>query len=111
MGGSPAIPNNALLLLLFMLVLPVLGVFVTPLMAWRSRQAEFEADAYAMAQTGQDALQTALLALYKDNASTLTPDPVYARFYYSHPPASERLAHIAGAKPTPLLHQTGMQTS
>ena len=111
MGGSPAIPNNALLLLLFMLVLPVLGVFVTPLMAWRSRQAEFEADAYAMAQTGQDALQTALLALYKDNASTLTPDPVYARFYYSHPPASERLAHIAGAKPTPLLHQTGMQAS
>jgi STE24 endopeptidase len=103
--GIPTVPNNALLLLLFMLVLPVLGVFVTPLMAQRSRKAEFEADAYAVAQTGPQDLQTALLALYNDNASTLTPDPVYARFYYSHPPASERLAHIARAAsfnpPTP----------
>ena len=28
---------------------------------------------------------------------TLTPDPVFVKFYYSHPPASERLARMAAA--------------
>lgn len=88
-------PNNALALLLFMLAAPVFTVFVTPLLAQLSRHDEFQADAYAARQASGSDLRAALLKLYQDNASTLTPDPVYARFYYSHPPASERLARLA----------------
>ncbi len=88
-------PNDALALLLFMLALPVFSFFIAPLMAQRSRRDEFEADAYAVAHTSGPALASALLKLYEDNASTLTPDPVYVKFYYSHPPASERLARMA----------------
>ncbi|HMO46388.1 MAG TPA: M48 family metallopeptidase [Rubrivivax sp.] len=88
-------PNDALALLLFMLALPPLGFFVSPLMAHLSRRHEFEADAYACAQTDGRDLASALLKLHEDNATTLTPDPVYVRFYYSHPPASERLAALA----------------
>jgi STE24 endopeptidase len=55
---------------------------------------EFEADAYAVSQTGEKDLQSALFKLYQDNASTLTPDPLFVKFYYSHPPASERLARM-----------------
>ena len=55
------------------------------------------ADAYAVRQTGNKALPDALLKLYEDNASTLTPDPLYVKWYYSHPPASERLARMAQA--------------
>ena len=62
-----------------------------------SRKHEFEADAYAVAQTSGADLSAALLKLYQDNASTLTPDPVFVKFYYSHPPASERLARMAAA--------------
>ena len=79
---------------------PLLTFFLSPLMAGMSRSHEFEADAYAMAQTNGADLASALLKLFKDNASTLTPDPVYARFYYSHPPASERLARLLAASPT-----------
>jgi len=92
-------PNNALALLLFMLAVPVFTVFITPLFAQLSRRDEFQADAYAARQASRSDLRSALLKLYQDNASTLTPDPVYARFYYSHPPASERLAHLAHAPP------------
>jgi STE24 endopeptidase len=88
--------NSALALALFMLVLPLLGTFVTPLMAQVSRKHEFEADAYAAQQANGADLASALLKLYQDNASTLTPDPVYVRFYYSHPPASERLGRMRG---------------
>ncbi len=87
-------PNDALALLLFMLALPVFSFFIAPALAQVSRQHEFEADAYAVAQTSGQDLSTALLKLYEDNASTLTPDPVYVKFYYSHPPASERLARM-----------------
>ena len=86
--------NDALALLLFMLVAPLFSFFVSPLMAQLSRKQEFEADAYAIAQTNGQDLQSALLKLYKDNASTLTPDPVFVKFYYSHPPASERLGRM-----------------
>ena len=86
--------NNALALLLFMLVLPLFTFFVSPLSASRSRKFEFEADAYAVAQSDGKALASALLKLYQDNASTLTPDPWYVAFYYSHPPASQRLARM-----------------
>ena len=87
--------NSALALLLFMLVLPLFTFFVSPLSARRSRQFEFEADAYAVANSDGKALANALLKLYQDNASTLTPDPWYVAFYYSHPPASQRLTRMA----------------
>ena len=87
-------PNDALALLLFMAAVPVFGFFASPLMAQLSRKHEFQADAYACAQASGSALASALLKLHKDNAATLTPDPLYVRFYYSHPPASERLAAL-----------------
>ena len=90
---APA-PNDALALLLFLLALPVFTLFISPLFAQLSRRHEFEADAYAVAQANGGDLAAALLKLYEDNASTLTPDPVYVKFYYSHPPASERLARM-----------------
>jgi len=90
-------PNDALAILLFMLAVPVFGFFVAPLPVLISRRHEFEADAYAVAQTNGADLSRALLKLYQDNASTLTPDPVFVKFYYSHPPASERLARMAAA--------------
>jgi STE24 endopeptidase len=87
-------PNDALALLLFMMVMPLVGTFMGPLFAQLSRKHEFEADAFAIAQTSGADLSSALLKLYQDNASTLTPDPVYVKFYYSHPPASERLGRM-----------------
>ena len=97
LGVNPnlAAPNDAIALLLFILAAPAFTFFVSPVSAWWSRRAEFEADAYARAQTSGSDLASALLKLHEDNAGTLTPDPLYARFYYSHPPASERLAALA----------------
>lgn len=92
--GMPQGDDNAVALLLFLLALPVFTFFVSPLVAMDSRRDEFQADAYAMAQADGAALASALLKLYQDNASTLTPDPVFAKFYYSHPPALERLARM-----------------
>lgn len=94
LGVQPNVgaPNDALALLLFMLVAPVFGFFVSPLLANLSRRHEFQADAYACQQASGADLAAALLKLHEDNAATLTPDPVYVKFYYSHPPASERLA-------------------
>jgi len=89
-------PNDALALLLFMLAIPIFSFFIAPMFAQISRKHEFEADAYAVQQTSGPDLATALLKLYEDNASTLTPDPLYVKFYYSHPPASERLARMMG---------------
>ena len=86
--------NDALALLLFLLVVPLFSFFISPVFAQFSRKHEFEADAYAVAQTDGKDLQSALLKLYQDNASTLTPDPVFVKFYYSHPPASERLVRM-----------------
>jgi STE24 endopeptidase len=98
LGVAPnlAAPNSALALLLFSLALPPFMFFVTPVSAHVSRRHEFQADAYACAQADGQALAQALLKLHEDNATTLTPDPLYARFYYSHPPASERLAALTG---------------
>ena len=95
MRPSLGAPNDALALLLFVLIAPVFGFFVSPLFAQLSRRHEFEADAYACRQASGSDLASALLKLHEDNASTLTPDPVYARFYYSHPPAVERLAALS----------------
>ncbi len=86
-------------LLLFLLVVPVFSFWLAPLMAHFSRRDEFQADAYAAAQAQPAALASALLKLYEDNAATLTPDPLYARFY-SHTPSSRALsAATAPRKP------------
>lgn len=87
-------PNDALALLLFMLAVPVFSYFLTPVSSGLSRKHEFQADAYACAHADGRALASALLKLHEDNAGTLTPDPLFARFYYSHPPAGERLAAL-----------------
>ncbi|MSQ57264.1 MAG: M48 family peptidase [Limnohabitans sp.] len=87
-------PNDALALLLFMQVTPLVNFLVSPISAFRSRKHEFEADAFATQHANAQDLKTALLKLYKDNASTLTPDPLYVAFYHSHPPASQRLARL-----------------
>lgn len=94
-----AAPTDALALLLFLLSMPVFGFFIAPVLAWTSRRDEFQADAFAKAKTSGHALSAALLKLYDDNASTLTPDPVYVSFYYSHPPAAQRLARLASPGP------------
>jgi STE24 endopeptidase len=86
--------NDALAILLFMLAIPVFSFFVSPVFALFSRKHEFEADAFAVEHASGHDLAAALLKLYEDNASTLTPDPVFVKFYYSHPPASERLARM-----------------
>ncbi len=101
LGVQPSLtaPNDAIALLLFLLVTPVFGFFVAPLFARLSRRHEFEADAYACRQASGHDLAAALLKLHEDNAATLTPDPLYVRFYYSHPPAGERLAALWRAPP------------
>jgi STE24 endopeptidase len=88
--------NNHLALLLFMLAMPVFTVFLQPVMAWFSRKHEFEADDYAAEQASANDLVNALVKLYKENANTLTPDPLYSAFYDSHPPAPLRVAHLSG---------------
>lgn len=87
-------PNDALALILFLLAVPVFAFFISPLLARWSRKHEFQADAYACAQASADDLSAALLKLHEDNAATLTPDPLYVRFYYSHPPTAQRLAAL-----------------
>ena len=96
LGVAPNLhaPNDALALLLFVLAVPEFGFFATPLVSLLSRRHEFEADRFACRHADGRALARALLKLSEDNASTLTPDPLYARFYYSHPPTAERLAAL-----------------
>lgn len=92
--------NEALALLLFLMVTPLITFFVSPWGASSSRRHEFEADAYAARQANGADLAGALLKLYRDNASTLTPDPWYVWFYYSHPPAADRLSRLETAGAT-----------
>jgi STE24 endopeptidase len=96
LGVTPSMTgsNNALALILFCLVMPVFLFFVTPLTSLSSRKHEFEADAFAATQARAQDLISALVKLYQDNASTLTPDPVYSAFYYSHPPAAQRIERL-----------------
>jgi STE24 endopeptidase len=81
-------------LLLFLLVMPIFTFPLTPLASWLSRRDEFEADAYAVEQSDAKSLAQALVKLYRDNATTLTPDPLHSRFYDSHPPAPIRVARL-----------------
>lgn len=87
-------PNDALALILFFLALPVFTFWLTPLASWISRKDEFQADHYAAQQCSPDALVSALVKLYDDNAATLTPDPVHSAFYDSHPPAVIRIQNL-----------------
>ena len=86
--------SAAAALLLFIFVLPVFTFVFTPLGSWLSRRHEFEADAYAVAQSDASLLAVALVKLYRDNATTLTPDSLHSLFYDSHPPAPVRVARL-----------------
>jgi STE24 endopeptidase len=83
-------------LMLFMMVMPVFSFFLQPLMSLLSRKHEFEADAYAVKQSSGTDLIQALVKMYRENANTLTPDPLYSAFHDSHPPAPVRISHISG---------------
>lgn len=93
LGGN----NDAMALLLFALALPIFTFLLSPLSSLSSRKHEFEADAFAVQHTNADDLVSALVKLYEDNASTLTPDPLHSAFYDSHPPASVRIARLHAA--------------
>ena len=93
-GLGVAAQNTALALILFFLVMPVFTFPLGPLMSQLSRRHEFEADAYAAQHAAASDLIRALVKLYQDNASTLTPDPLHSLFHDSHPPAAQRIAHL-----------------
>lgn len=95
-GLGVATPSTAMALLLFSQVLPVFLFPLTPLASLLSRRHEYEADAYAASHADAGDLVTALVSLYRDNAATLTPDPIHSLFYDSHPPASLRIARLRG---------------
>ncbi|MDB5855899.1 MAG: family peptidase [Herminiimonas sp.] len=89
--------NDAMALILFMLSLPVFTFLFSPLTSISSRKHEFEADAFAATHSNARDLVSALVKLYEDNASTLTPDPLHSAFYDSHPPASVRINRLLAA--------------
>ncbi len=88
------------LLLLFVLVAPVFMLPLRPMFAWLSRRHEFAADRFAARHADAHALADALVKLYRDNATTLTPDPLYSAFHASHPPALARIARLAPERST-----------
>ncbi len=93
-GLGVSTPGTANALLLFFMTMPLMGFLFGPVMSAYSRKHEFEADSYAVKQTNAQDLVNALVKLYQDNAATLTPDPLYSKFYDSHPPASVRISHL-----------------
>jgi STE24 endopeptidase len=93
-GLGVSTPSTHTALILFMLIMPVFTFFLNPIMAWASRRHEFQADEFAAQQAKPETLIQALVKLYRENASTLTPDPLHSAFYDSHPPASMRIAHL-----------------
>lgn len=96
LGVAPTLgaSNDAMALILFMLVLPIFTFVLAPINSITSRKHEFEADAFAAQHTDYRHLVSALVKMYEDNASTLTPDPLHSAFYDSHPPASVRVRHL-----------------
>jgi STE24 endopeptidase len=99
LGVPRASPHAALLL--FMLCAPAFTFFTTPLEAWWSRRHEFEADDFAAQHAEARALADALVKLYRDNASTLTPDRLHSAFYDSHPPALVRITRLTAVSLRP----------
>jgi STE24 endopeptidase len=94
LGVPGPAPRYGVALVLFMLALPAFTLIASPLAAMYSRRHEFEADQYAARNASAPALVAALVKLYEDNASTLTPDPLHSAFYDSHPPAAARIARL-----------------
>jgi len=90
-------PSPCMALLLFMMVGPVFALFLRPFMSGLSRRYEFEADDFARKFSDARALTRGLVKLYRDNANTLTPDPLYSAFYHTHPPPALRIRHLAQA--------------
>ena len=88
-------PSTYMALILFSMVMPLFSIYLTPLMSYLSRKHEFEADDFAAEQSKPQTLIKALVKLYRDNANTLTPDPLYSAFHDSHPPAPVRIAHLS----------------
>lgn len=95
-------PSPAAALLLFVTAVPLMFFFLGPIMAVQSRKDEFEADAFAAKHVGSNHLISALLKLYRDNASSLTPDPSYSAYHDSHPPAKIRIDHLKSLAVTPM---------
>jgi len=93
-GLGVSTPSTALALLLFFMIMPIFSFLLHPLLSAYSRKHEFEADSYAAGHTAAADLVSALVKMYQDNAATLTPDPLYSRFYDSHPPAVVRIAQL-----------------
>ena len=98
LGVPGPVPRYGVALVLFMLALPVFTFLAAPIASLYSRRHEFEADAYAARNASPSALVTALVKLYEDNASTLTPDPLHSAFYDSHPPAAVRIARLEATR-------------
>lgn len=96
-GLNVSTPSTALALILFFIVVPYFSFALQPLAAMYSRKHEFEADQYAIEKASARDLVAALVKLYNDNASTLTPDPLHSAFYDSHPPAVARIARLQKA--------------
>jgi STE24 endopeptidase len=96
-GLNVATASTGMALILFSLVVPQFTFLLQPLGAMYSRRHEFEADQYAARNASARDLVSALTKLYKDNASTLTPDPLHSAFYDSHPPALARIARLQKA--------------
>ena len=92
--GVNATPSFHMGLMLFSMLSGIYTFFLTPVSSYTSRKNEFEADRFAAKYENPQKLVSALVKLYKENASTLTPDPVYSKFYHSHPPALERVEHL-----------------
>ena len=101
-----SVPSTAVALLLFFLVMPAFTFLFQPLASLYSRKHEFEADEYAADNSSAEDLTRALIKLYKDNAATLTPDPVHSAFYDSHPPAAIRIGRLQGL----MRHQIAYKT-
>jgi STE24 endopeptidase len=93
-GHGVQTPSSHMALTLFSMVAGIYTFFFTPISAYFSRKYEYEADEFASQNSRASKLISALVKMYKDNASTLTPDPLYSKFYFSHPPALERVSYL-----------------
>ena len=97
-AGWFGLPNDpGVVLVALLLAKEPISHVLSPLLAWRSRRAEFEADDFAREIVGREPMISALTRLTRDNLATLTPDPLYATFYFSHPPVPVRVAHLRAA--------------
>lgn len=93
-GHGVSTPSNYMALTLFSMIAGVYTFFLTPISAYFSRKYEYQADEFASQHAKASKLISALVKMYKDNASSLTPDPIYSKFYFSHPPAAERVSYL-----------------